>query len=64
MKKLFIAFAFVLGFAGMASAQTKTAVVPSKEVATKPIATTKTTTATNVPLKKDGTSDKPFRGNK
>jgi hypothetical protein len=48
MKKLFVAFAFVLGFTGMASAQTKTAIAPAKpakEVAAKPLATTKTTTA-------------------
>jgi hypothetical protein len=48
MKKLFVAFAFVLGFAGIASAQTKTAPAPvkaAKEVAAKPAATTKTTPA-------------------
>jgi hypothetical protein len=48
MKKLFVAFAFVLGFAGIASAQTKTVVTPTKpakEVAAKPATTTKTTPA-------------------
>jgi hypothetical protein len=45
MKKLLVAFAFVLGFAGIASAQTKTAVAPAKEAVSKPAATTKTTPA-------------------
>ena len=45
MKKLFVAFAFMLGFAGIASAQTKMAPAKVKEVTTKTAVTTKTTPA-------------------
>jgi hypothetical protein len=61
MKKLFVAFAFVLGFASIASAQTKTAVAPTKpakEVAAKPAATTKTTPAATTATTKTPTAPK------
>ncbi len=60
MKKLFLGFAFVLSFAGIASAQTKTAPTTAptkvKEVAVKPATTTKTTPAASNTTKTPATA--------
>lgn len=68
MKKLLIAICFMLGFAGISSAQVA-AKKPVDKTVTKPaevkvVKMDKTKPATAVPLKADGTPDKRFKENK
>ena len=62
MKKVLIALCFMLGFAGMASAQTARKKMPAATTIEK--VKTTTSTAKGTMLKKDGTPDKRFKTNK
>ena len=64
MKKVLIALCFMLGFAGMSSAQTAKKKVPTATKIEKAKPADKTAAATTAPMKKDGTADKRFKANK
>ena len=67
MKKLLIAACFMLGFAGLASAQAAKKSVPAKVVKmekAKPTATAAPVADAAAPKKADGTLDKRYKANK